>query len=46
MKVYLAGHMSGCSYSDASTWREGAERLLDIWGITAASPMRDRKSVV
>ncbi len=41
MKVYLAGNISGCSHDSANEWRENAERLLDIWGITAASPMRD-----
>lgn len=38
--VYLAGPISGLSYTEATQWREDAKRVLNSNNITALSPMR------
>ena len=39
MRVYLCGPMTGCSYADASEWRDEAKFWLRRHGITALDPM-------
>lgn len=39
MKVYLVGPISGCSYEEASNWRETATRLIESRGHSVFNPM-------
>lgn len=43
MRVYLAGPVTGLSYSGALEWREYAMAELKLAGITAFSPMRAKQ---
>lgn len=38
--VYLAGHIQGLTYENATEWREYATKYLNERGIAASSPMR------
>lgn len=40
MRVYLAGPITGLSYSGAVDWRESVQKSLKEVGITGISPMR------
>ena len=42
MKVYLAGPITGHSYSDANSWREEVETALGHQGIKGYSPLRGK----
>ena len=46
MKVYLAGPISGHSFSDVVDWRDEAREILAYSGITAYSPMRCEEYLV
>lgn len=39
-KIYLAGAMSGLTYSEAQDWRDTAKSLLSKYGLSGYSPLR------
>lgn len=41
-RVYLAGVISGLSFSEANTWREIAQKKLALYGIVGCSPLRGK----
>jgi len=45
MRVYLAGPITGFSYTDVTGWREKASKLLARAGISAFSPMRGKEQL-
>lgn len=42
-KVYLAGAISGLTYSDSEDWRDEAKVLLENQGLTGYSPLRKKE---
>lgn len=42
MKVYLAGPITGLSYTSATSWREEVRNILFMHNINAFSPMRGK----
>lgn len=41
--VYLAGPITGCSYGEATDWRDGVAAVLAPHGIKGLSPMRGKE---
>lgn len=42
-RVYLAGPITGMSYSAGSDWRDYAIKELETWGIEGLSPLRGKE---
>jgi nucleoside 2-deoxyribosyltransferase len=42
-KVYLAGHITGMTYNQATSWREYTTEILAKLGVQALSPMRGKE---
>ena len=45
MRVYLAGPITGFSYTDVTGWRDKASKALAKMGISAYSPMRGKEQM-
>jgi hypothetical protein len=40
--VYLAGPITGCTYTGCTDWRSYAKNILSVAGITGLDPMRGK----
>lgn len=43
--IYLVGPITGCTYGECTTWREGFTKSLAVHGIRGLNPMREKEDL-